>query len=430
MTRILIICYYWPPAGGPGVQRWLKFVKYLPQFGIEPVVYIPKNPSYPLQDESLVNEIPEDVEVISQPIFEPYSLANIFSKKHTKDLSAGIISEEKKQSFLQKVMLYIRGNFFIPDARKFWVKPSVNFLENYITDNPVDAIITTGPPHSLHLIGLALKQKLGVKWIADFRDPWTTIGYHEKLRLSPKSQKKHQNLEAKVLNTADHLLVTSPSTQRDFEQKTNVPVTCITNGFDEVELDAVELDRDFTLSHIGSLLSERNPVMLWEILAKLKQERVDFAERLKIKLAGKVSDAVLQSLEEFGLKPNVDMLGYLSHQDALRAQRSTFALLLLEIDSPETQVIIPGKVFEYLAARRPVVGIGPEDSDFFELIENNGAGKCFNYHEAERLERYILELFESFKAGKNLKCEGNIEKFTRKNLTGQLAETINKIITN
>jgi len=158
--KILIISYYWPPAGGPGVQRWLKFVKYLPDFNIEPHVYIPENPTYPLLDEKLLSEVSDKAIIIKQPIFEPYGLASVFSKNKTKKISSGIIPNQKKQSFVEKAMLWIRGNVFIPDARVFWVKPSVKFLKHYLQDHQIDTIITTGPPHSLHLIGLQLKGRL------------------------------------------------------------------------------------------------------------------------------------------------------------------------------------------------------------------------------------------------------------------------------
>ena len=174
MKRALIITYYWPPAGGPGVQRWLNFVKYLGEFDVEPVVYAPQNPHYPILDEDLLQQIPTGVEVIKQPVKEPYRLAGMFSKKKTRRISSGIISE-KSPGIIEKLMLYIRGNYFIPDARVGWVKPSVKFLKDYLKEHSFDTIITTGPPHSLHLIGLQLKEISGIRWIADFRDPWTTI---------------------------------------------------------------------------------------------------------------------------------------------------------------------------------------------------------------------------------------------------------------
>lgn len=194
--KALIITYYWTPSGGPGVQRWLKFVKYLPDFGIQPIVYVPENPTYPIIDKSLYLDIKQPL-VLKQPIREPYGLASIFSKEKTKSISSGIVPSKRKQSLLEKAMLYVRGNFFIPDARVLWVKPSVKYLENYIKENDIQTIITTGPPHSLHLIGLGLKEKLDLKWIADFRDPWTSIVYHKDLKLSESSKQKHIGLEKK-----------------------------------------------------------------------------------------------------------------------------------------------------------------------------------------------------------------------------------------
>ena len=196
---VLIILYYWPPAGGPGVQRWLKFVKYLPEYGIKPIVYVPSNPNYPIIDESLIKEVSDDITIIKQPIREPYKFAGILSKKKSKSISKGIIPNKKSQTVLDKLLLFIRGNLFIPDARKSWVRPSVQYLSTYIKDYGIGTIITTGPPHSLHLIGLQLKKSDNIQWVADFRDPWTTIGYHKQLKLTKAAQKKHKLLEKSVL---------------------------------------------------------------------------------------------------------------------------------------------------------------------------------------------------------------------------------------
>ena len=392
MKNILIISYYWPPAGGPGVQRWLKFATYLNDFGIEPVVYVPENPTYPIIDKSLLKDVP-DIELLRIPIIEPYSWAKVFSKKETETISSGIISEEEKQSLLQKAMLFIRGNFFIPDARKFWIKPSVRFLEHYLSKNRIDAIITTGPPHSLHLIGLRLKQKTGLPWITDFRDPWTTIGYHDKLKLTARAQKKHKYLEQMVLNSCDHIITTSPTTKKDFEQLTKTAVTCITNGFEHEGDTNIKPDTTFSLSHIGSLLEKRNPILLWEVLGAIKKENKNFSIDLRIKLAGKVSEAVIQTIKVYGLEDNLELLGYVDHKQALKLQRKAQVLLLIEINSEETKAIIPGKVFEYLASHRPILAIGPQHADFFELVRSTGSGFCFNYDEIESLKKQILQWY-------------------------------------
>jgi glycosyltransferase involved in cell wall biosynthesis len=428
MKKVLIITYYWPPAGGPGVQRWLKFVKYLREFQIEPIVYIPENPQYPILDESLVNEMPEGISVLKKKIFEPYFLAKLFSKKQTSTISSGIIADSKKQNPLQKLFLYIRGNFFIPDARKFWVKPSIAFLSDYIAKHSIDTIITTGPPHSLHLIGLGLKQKHNLNWIADFRDPWTQIGYHKKLRLSKRSREKHLELEKKVLSEANHIITTSFTTKAEFEKKTSQPITVITNGYDVLNQSEVTLDPHFTLSHIGSLLSGRDPENLWQVLGELVSENQNFAQDFKLKLVGAVSDEVVLSIKKFGLKNHLEVCGYVSHGDALKIQRSAQILLLIEINSEETKGIIPGKLFEYMAAKRPILAVGPSEWDVVRILKETNAGNCFNYDELENLKAQIMRYYELFKQNK-LKSESeNIEKYSRKNLTGKLAQLLKEEI--
>ncbi len=423
MKRALIITYYWPPAGGPGVQRWLKFVKYFRDFGIEPVVYIPENPNYPLVDENFVNEIPLDIQILKQPIKEPYRFAKLFSKKKTRQISSGIISK-KEISAMEKLMLYVRGNFFIPDARVGWVSPSVKFLSEYISKNPVDVLITTGPPHSLHLIGMELKKELGIKWIADFRDPWTTIHYHKSLRLNKASERKHKELEAAVLNSADTVVVTSPTTKKEFEVLTKTPITVITNGFDvSVETEVIR-DAKFSISHIGSLLSERNPEVLWRILREISEENSSFKENLQLKFAGAVSEEVKNSLRENGLMKVSDFLGYVSHSEALKLQHQSQVLLIVEIDSPETRAIIPGKLFEYLIAKRPIIALGPKGSDIKGIVEETKSGKFFCNGEGEMLKSEILRYYDGYKKGNlNVTSQG-IEKYSRKELTRQMASII------
>lgn len=420
MKRALIISYYWPPAGGPGVQRWLKFVKYFRDFGVEPIVYVPENPNYPLMDENLSAEIPSDIEIIKLPIKEPYGIANFFFRKKTKQMSSGIISK-KKLSTLEKLMLYVRGNFFIPDARVGWVKPSVKFLSEYISKHKVDVIITTGPPHSLHLIGMQLKKELSVPWIADFRDPWTTIHYHKSLRLNKASERKHKELEEDVLNSADTIVVTSPRTKAEFEVITKTPIEVITNGFDASKDMEVTMDNNFSISHIGSLLSERNPEVLWKVLRELSEETTSFKENLQLKFPGAVSEEVKKSLRDNNLLGNSKFMGYISHSQALTVQRESQVLLLVEINSPETQAIIPGKLFEYLAARRPIIALGPEGSDIKGIIEETKAGKFFNYDDSKLLKSQILRYFEDFKNDKLNIYSVGIEKYSRRELTRQMS---------
>jgi hypothetical protein len=424
--KVLIITYYWPTAGGPGVQRWLKFVKYLPDFGIQPIVYIPENPTYPIVDENLVKEVSDKAIVLKQKIFEPYQLASFFSKNKTKKISSGIIPNQKKQSFIDKLFLLIRGNLFIPDARFLWVKPSISYLEKYIVENNIDTIVTSGPPHSLHLIGLGLKKKLDLKWFADFRDPWTTIGYHKSLRLSNYATKKHKMLERKVLNTADTIIVTSKTTKTEFEAITRKPIAVITNGYDVENIETQPLDNKFSLAHIGSFLSERNPMILWESFVELIKDIPEFKSHLEIKLIGAVSQEVLETISQFGLNPYLNNLGYVSHEEAIAHQRKSQVLLLIEIDSEDTKSIIPGKLFEYMVSNRPIVAIGPKSSDFAEIITNTNTGVFFDYSEKVKLKSVILDFYNQFLQGK-LQANGvGLQQYSRKNLTKELVKLLNK----
>jgi len=422
--KILIITYYWPPAGGPGVQRWLKFVKYLPDFDIQPIVFIPENPTYPIVDDKLIAEVSDKAIIVKHKIFEPYQLASFLSKNKTKKISSGIIPNKKKQSFLDKTFLWIRGNLFIPDARVFWVKPSVSYLEKYIAENNIETIITSGPPHSLHLIGLQLKQKLGVKWFADFRDPWTTIGYHKSLRLSNYADKKHKALEYQVLNTADTIIVTSKTTKAEFQVITNKPIAVITNGYDTENVEKQLLDSKFSLAHIGSFLSERNPLILWESLVELINEIPDFKSHLEIKVIGAVSQEVLETISRFGLDAYLNNLGYVSHDTAIAHQRKSQVLLLIEINSEDTKSIIPGKLFEYMVSNRPIIAIGPKDSDFAEIITTTNTGVFFDYSEKTKLKSVILDYYNQFLEGKLQSYGVGLQKYSRRNLTKELANLI------
>jgi hypothetical protein len=424
--KALIIAYYWPPAGGPGVQRWLKFVKYLRDFNVEPIVYVPENPSYPIVDENLITEVPEDITILKQPIKEPYKLASFFSKKSSKTISKGIIHKPKQQSLMERMMLYVRGNFFIPDARKNWVKPSIDFLSDYISKNDIDTIITTGPPHSLHLIGMQLKAKLDVRWLADFRDPWTTIGYHKKLKLTPSSAQKHKALEKEVLTTADQIIVTSPTTKVEFEAITNQPIEVITNGYDYEQIERPKLDTKFSLAHIGSLLSDRNPKVLWQVLKDLIAEDDTFKQDFQLDLVGAGSEEILTTIKNFNLDSHLNLVGYVSHEDAIVYQRKSQVLLLIEIDSDETKCIIPGKLFEYMVSNRPIIALGPKDADIETLVKHTNTGKYFLYEDYDSLKSTILEYFNTFKAG-NLQSHAiGLQQYSRKALTEKLAKLILK----
>jgi len=424
--KVLILTYYWPPAGGPGVQRWLKFVKYLPEFNIEPHVFIPENPNYPILDNSLSREVPKSLKVFKKKIIEPYALAKLVARKSTEKFSSGIISEEKKQNKLQQFMLYVRGNYFIPDSRKFWVGPAQKKIQPILKKENISTIITTGPPHSLHLVGLGIKKELpGVQWIADFRDPWTSISYHDELKLTEQSKAKHQELESNVLHNADKILVTSFSTQKEFQKKTKQPIHLITNGYDERPYDEVPaLDEHFTFAHIGSLMKDRNPLNLWKVFSELINENKDFKSFFELDLIGKSASNVVNSIKENELGEYLKITDYLPHEEALKKQEKAQILLLIEKNQKETKGIIPAKLFEYMSAKRPILAIGPKDWDVCRLLKETKAGVCFTYEDEEKIKIYIKKQINLFLKGKLQVETQGIDAFSRKKLTQQLAKII------
>ena len=422
--KVLIITYYWPPAGGSGVQRWLKFSKYLRGFDIEPVIYTIDNPSYPILDKSSESEIPKDLEILKQAIFEPNSMLSFFGRNNKKE-SAGFLNPNP--TFLGKIVQYIRANYFIPDARKFWIQPSVNFLSNYLENNHIDAIITTGPPHSMHLIGLELKKKLGIKWISDFRDPWTEIDYFQQLPLTKKATKKHQDLEQEVLINSDMVVVVGETMKDKFLKHTN-RIEVLTNGFDTIEdLSTQKLDEKFSITHVGLMNSDRNPTILWKVLNEISNTNLNFKNDLRIKLIGKLDDAVIQDLKVFDHN-TIETIPYLDHKDVSKYQASSQVLLLSINEVPSAKGIITGKIFEYLQAKRPILAIGPEDGDAAMILKNTNAGTIVGFKNKTVLKATILNLYKDYKEGVLFVKSINIEQYHRKNITSQLAEVIKKVV--
>ncbi len=420
----MIITYYWPPSGGSGVQRWLKFVKYLPSFGIEPVVYTVENPSYAILDNTLQSEVPKDIIVLKQPIKEPNRFFSLFGSSKKK-VSAGFL--DPKPSLLGKMAQYIRANYFIPDARKFWIKPSIKYLLEYLSKEKIDVIITTGPPHSLHLIGLQVKKKTGIKWIADFRDPWTDIDYFHQLPLTEKAKQKHHQLEKEVISSADQVIVVGKTMKNNFLQF-NKKIEVITNGYDDIPQHINEpLDSQFTFVHVGMMNADRNPLVFWEVLSELVKENDSFAKDFKIKLIGKLADQVLRSIEDLKLAPFVEIMAYLPHEEVMHFQKRAQVLLLAVNKVPSAKGIITGKIFEYMQAKRPILAIAPTDGDLAEIIVRTKTGKVVDFEDKVTLKKTILEMYTAYKNNTLLVDSKNIEQFHRKNLTHQLVQIIKKI---
>ncbi len=426
MKRVLIVTYYWPPTGGSGVQRWVKFTKYLSRFGWECVVYTPENPEQLARDESLLTDIPPELTVLKKPIREPYAMYRKFVGSSGKGGGVNQLNHQKK-SFLQRLAVFVRGNLFVPDPRVGWVKPSVKFLSSYLQEHPVDAVVTTGPPQSMHLIGLGLKRSTGVRWIADFRDPWTEIFYFKHMGLTPWTAARHRNLEQQVLDEADTVISVSPPVRDDFAKRTSTPVVLLTNGYDEADFNrnapALPEDR-FTIVHTGLFASDGNPLCLWDVLARKCTSDSAFKQQLRIRLAGKTDSEIIEALRVRGLSDNVDDLGYLPHFQTVAEQRSANVLILPLRQEPEYAKVLPGKIFEYLAARRPVLGIGQENGAAAAVLKDSGAGVMFDWDRTDPIRNWIDSAWERHLRGEEAPCEGNISSYSRLELTRKLSEIL------
>ena len=433
MKKVLIITYYWPPSGGGGVQRWVKFVKYLREFDCEPIVFTPENPEMPAYDTSLLNDIPASVRVIKNKIWEPYQYYKRFTgRKKSEKIQTAFLSENKKtDGFFEKLSIWIRGNLFIPDARKFWIAPSVKLLTEFLKENPVDVVITTGPPHSAHLIGLELKRRTGVKWLADFRDPWTNIDYYNDLKLTKRADSKHHKLEKEVLEQADGITVISPGMKREFEQIAPRDYHVIPNGYDAEDVAVIKdenLDSGkFSLAHIGSLTKTRNPINLWEALKQLVEEDSGFADDLELHNIGKIDINAVESLKLYGLHSFLRQTDYLPHDQVVIEQRKATLLLLLVNDTPNAKLILTGKIFEYLVSGTPIICIAPTDGDAASVINETSSGGAYGFKEIDRLKSDLSDYYRQYKKGEIVSQSRNIEIYERKQLTEKMAKVLNEL---
>jgi len=423
MKKILIITYYWPPAGGSGVQRWLKFTKYLPKYNWKPFIYTPENPYFEVQDQALLNDIPAEAEIWNTPIWEPYALKDKLFGKGSESQSSGVITN--KNSLKNKVLNWVRGNVFIPDPKIYWVKPSVKVLLKRIQEEEINHILTTGPPHSMHLIGLGLKKVMpNLKWIADFRDPWSELDLLNEFQLNNSSSKKHKDLEREVLQTADVTLTVSETWVEDLERLGANNVKLITNGYDADDFELKPKTNDkFIIGHYGLLNHLRNPKNLWKSLANLCEENKAFNSKLEIHFSGNIDAEVIAEIESHTyLKDKVMQLGYLSHAEVLSEYNEASVLLLLLFNSKSGIGNYPGKIFEYFAAKKSILAFGPEDSDAEKLIEKTKTGMYFSYDET-KLKDNILDLFKN----ENQFNFKNTEIFSREKITQDLSELLNNI---
>lgn len=435
LKRVLIILYYWPPSGGAGVHRWLKFVKYLRDFGWEPIVYIPSNPDYPIVDPERVKEIPENLEILKYPIWEPFSLYRKFTGKG-KDTKMDFGHLVNVKTYLHKgwkerLAIWIRGNFFIPDSRIFWVKPSIYYLSNYYKNKPFQAIISSGPPHSMHLIAHKLKEKLNIPWLADFRDPWSE--YFPALMLTKWAIKKHEKLEKRILQTADKVVVIGRNMQIQNIEKAGIQSELIMNGFDIEDYQLREKPafnkQKFVMCYAGTLSQRRNNPLFWKVLKNLIDSNALFESKLVIQLIGKVDDSVLADINRYNLSSYTEFIDFIPFKKVVIKQMEATILLLFVDHFEGAKWVLTGKFFEYLASNRPILAIGPPGGDLEAEMLNTSSGILADFNSEESIKNAIVTFYNQYLDQSIFSFENkNIERYSRRGLTEKIATLLDEMI--
>ncbi|HWA33930.1 MAG TPA: hypothetical protein VG737_07370, partial [Cyclobacteriaceae bacterium] len=406
----------------------LKFVKYLPEFGWTPHVYTPENPSFEIRDDALLRDIPKQAVIIKKPIWEPYhlfkSISKLTGKKPIKQID--MVSAGKKSLF-QKLTSWIRGNVFVPDPRVMWVEPSIKFLKKYIRANDIRTVITTGPPHSLHLIGMKLKKKFpDIKWVADFRDPWSEWDLLDTLSLSSFARKQHKKLERKVLTRADKVLTIAPLHVGRLEALGGRRVELVTNGFDEDDFKVIVKKKTerFTIRHIGQVDELRDPRPFMNAVLALGAELPEMGDQIRIEFVGPVNTGFRNFVQQDDLLSKVtSFVEPLRHDDLLQLYGSTDVQLLILAHTALAAGNLPGKLFEYLASGNFIFGIGPTDGDAAAILKQTHAGVMIARGDGPGITVALRERFNAWKAG-IAESGRDVSAFSRKVLTQRLDSII------
>lgn len=435
MKRVLIITYYWPPSGGSGVQRWLKMSKYLPENGWQPVIYTADDAEYPVEDKSLEQDVAAEAEVIRRPIVEPYSFYKRFlGIRKGEKVKAGFINEgARKSGWKESLSVWLRGNLFIPDARRWWIRPSVRFLKRYLQEHPVDAIISTGPPHSMHLIAKALHERFEIPWVADFRDPWTDIDYYKDLKLMRCSDRRHHRLERQVLVGATRVVTVGWDCARGLERHGAKDVTVITNGYDEMfqglcDDTSVQSHKTatFTMSHIGIVGANRNPETFWQAISDIV--KTDERQSLRVRLIGQVDNSVIESIKRYDIGKYVEVVPYIPHNQVIIEQQKSDVLLLFVNNTPNAKGILTGKIFEYMASGRPILCVGPEDGDSARILNETQSGVVVGFDDKKKMKSVILDFISKYQENQLVSSRSAVvEKYSRRNLTKEYVRLLNDI---
>ena len=433
MKKVLIVTYYFPPAGGPGIQRVLKFVKYLPAFGWEPVVLTVEKGDYPALDDSLLREVPDSVPVYRSRILEPYDLYRRFTHRRSDErVPVAVLAQHENLSLSERIARFVRANLFIPDGRVGWIPFAVKEGVRAIRREGIDVIFTSSPPQTVQLIGMCLKQKTRLPWVADFRDPWTDISYYADLPRCCLSTSLDRGFERRVLRSADYVVTVSPSIVRLLQGRVENQYEVIPNGYDEESFrcKALEPPERFVITYAGNLSRNQNPGALFEAVSLLASEDDAFSEDTELVFIGNSHPSIIETVERRGLKGCFRQIGYVSHSEAVRRMMTSALLLLVIPDCPNNEGILTGKLFDYMRARKPILGIGPPGGDAAVILRETGSGVMMDYSDVDSIREHVAQVYGTWR-------EGNVSAFTsdltriapysRERLTQRLAKVFSRV---
>ena len=412
LRKILIITYYWPPSGGPGVQRVLKFCKYLNETDWKPIILTVENGDFPVFDQTLEKDV-VGYEIYKSKSYSLHKIFNFFNKNSTTPTFQ--LSSAKQDGFLIKLFRWIRLNLVIPDGRVGWYFDSINIGKKIFRENKIDAIFSSAPPYTTHLIAKNLALLKNLPWIADFRDPWTDRFYNYENKRWWITRKLDKVLENSVINSAQKCVTVSKEISRSFKGDFKV----IHNGYDEEDFLNVypnKEEENVVIRYLGTMTKSQNPKNFFDVISKLNYNQIKY----KVELIGNIHPDVKVYIQNQGFEKFVEFISYVDHGEAIQKMVNSHFLLLVIPNTAKNKGIVTGKLFEYIRSMSKIIMIGPLDSDAAEIINDTSSGRCFDYDNSTDIVHYL----ESGKYPETI----NFEKYSRKNLTSELVKTLEKMI--
>jgi len=430
--KVLIVSYYWPPGSGPGVQRFLKMSKFFKNFGWKPIILTVKNGSYPSYDESLLNDIPDDLIVYRAKTIEPFTIYKKLTGGNKKQVDVGMIGMHHKLSLAKKIALYIRANFFLPDARKGWIPFAYKKALKIVKKENINVVVTTGPPHSSHFIGLKLKRKISLPWVADMRDPWVNNFFNMSLPRTEKTIRKERKYEDRIIKNADHVSVIGPGLKNEYCDR-NKNIHVIYNGYDQEDIPKPRQERSkvFELTYVGNFLPSQNIHSLWNAIKELINENSYFREKFRINLTGNIDESVMESIKKLEIEEFCSIKKYVPHKKAVSIMNLANLLLFIVPKTPHNKLIITGKLFEYIATRSPILPIGPTDGDAAKILNEANRDEMIGFENKKQIKNNIKRYYDLWHKQNLINYkhpQNHTEKFSRYNMTKIFAEILNHTI--